>query len=637
MLERIIKNRELVFAISGGVFLAAGYTAETFFAETLPEAALIFYILSYLIGGFYKAKEGYIDIRYNKKLSVEILMILAAIGAASIGFWNEGAILIFIFAMSGALETYTLNKSERDLSKLIELAPLEANRYIGSSNELETVGVDELKTGDFILIKNAERVPADGTIISGTTVIDESAITGESVPAAKTANDPVYNGTMNGNGAVVVRVDKENKDSLFQKMIALVNEAKQNRPPSQQLIEKIEGPYVMTVLIAVVLMLIVPPVVFASPFEETFYQAMVLLVVASPCAVVASVMPALLSAISNGARRGVLVKGGTFLEQLGKASAAAFDKTGTITQGTPAVTDFAECTADGNGSALLEAVVAIEAQSNHPLARAIVNFGESRGIEKHNGVDETEDITGHGVKATYRGRVYRIGNLQMMANVLNGSKKNAPDLPDSIDSRRKQWQSEGKTVIYIAEERSVVGALALKDEIRPEAKKLIAKLNDQGVKTIMITGDHEATASAIAKECGLDSWISNCLPEEKVEEVKSLQQKYGNVVMVGDGVNDAPAIALSDVGIAMGSGTDVAIETADIVLMKNDLARITHTFLLSRRLNRIVMQNLIFSVSVIALLITYNFAGDLSLPLGVIGHEGSTILVILNGLRLLRG
>lgn len=633
----MIRNRELTLALGGGVFLAAGYTAETFFAEAWPAAALIFYILSYVVGGFYKAKEGYIDIRYNKKLSVEILMILAAIGAASIGFWNEGAILIFIFSMSGALETYTMNKSERDLSKLIELAPLEANRYINKSDQLEIVNVDELKTGDLILIRNAERVPADGTIVTGTTVIDESAITGESVPAAKTADDVVYNGTMNGNGAVVVRVDKENKDSLFQKMITLVNEAKQNRPPSQQLIEKIEGPYVVTVLVAVALMLIVPPFVLGAPFDETFYQAMVLLVVASPCAVVASVMPALLSAISNGARRGVLVKGGTYLEQLGKASAAAFDKTGTITRGTPAVTNFTDRDGNENNLELIEAVAAIEAQSNHPLARAIVNYGESRGITKHNGVTETEDITGHGVKAIYQGSHYRIGNLAMMAYAVNGSETSQPDLPKAIDSERQQWQQEGKTVIYIAKENAVVAALAVKDEIRPEAKKLIARLNEQGVKTIMITGDHEATASAIALECGLDSWISNCLPEQKVDEVKQLQEQYGSVVMVGDGVNDAPAIALSDVGIAMGSGTDVAIETADIVLMKNDLAKITQTFLLSRRLNRIVMQNLIFSVSVIALLITYNFAGDLSLPLGVIGHEGSTILVILNGLRLLRG
>nr|WP_188207094.1 heavy metal translocating P-type ATPase [Alkalibacillus aidingensis] len=622
----ISRHLEMIFAGLGGVLLLTAFISESYDAGALTA---VLYILAYVVGGYFKAKEGVLDLIHDHTLNVEILMILAAIGAASIGYWHEGAILIFIFSVSGALETYATQKSERDLSTLIQLAPEEANR-LKEDDTVETVALDALNVGDRVLVRNGERIPVDGEILSGQTSIDESTITGESIPDDKQSGDEVFNGTINGDGSVIVQVTKRNQDSLFQKMIRLVEEAKENRPPSQQLIEKIEGPYVITVLVVVGLMLVFPPFVLGFDFEETFYRAMVLLVVASPCAVVASIMPTLLSAISTGARKGVLMKGGSYLEQLSKVKSVAFDKTGTITKGEPEVTDF--YVKEGiDESHVLEHVVAIENQSNHPLARAIVHYGETKQVEFKNGINEMENITGYGVKAIFNQEAWYIGNEQLMKLM-----EENVEIPSDIQERKSYLQGQGKTVMLIGKEGLVTGLVAVKDQIRPEAKQLIQSLNEKGIKTIMITGDNEQTAQSISSEAGIKEWISGCLPEQKVKEVAHLKETYESVAMVGDGVNDAPAMAKADIGIAMGSGTDVAIETADMVLMNSKLENITLSFNLSSRLNRIIKQNLVFSIGVIIVLIVANFSQSLTLPYGVIAHEGSTILVILNGLRMLK-
>src|SRR5690625_1403737 len=562
----ISRHRELIFSIIGGLFVVIAFIIESPENEDL---AITLYILAYIIGGYYKAKEGILDLVKDRSLNVEILMILAALGAAYIGYWHEGAILIFIFSLSGALETYANQKSESDLSKLISLAPEEANKLL-EDESIVTVSLDELKVGDQVLVRNGERVPVDGKIVTGESAIDESAITGESIPVDKRIGDDVFNGTINGSGSLVIEVTKRNEDTLFQKMIRLVEEAKKNRPPSQQIIEKIEGPYVITVLVVVGLMLIIPPMI-GFDFEETFYRAMVLLVVASPCAVVASVMPAVLSAISTGARKGVLAKGGNFLEQFSKIKAIAFDKTGTITEGKPSVTDFYV----GNNydiAYVLSHLVAIENQSSHPLAKAIVTFGKDKELTPYN-VQSMEDITGHGVKASVNDSTWYVGNERLM-------NKMADDIifPNDILQKKIELQDEGKTAMLIGVNNEVVGVIAVKDQIRPEAKQLIQTLNEKGIKTIMITGDNENTAETISKEAGLTEWISECLPEQKVVEVEKLKKEHGSVIMVGDGVNDAPAMAKADIGIAMGSGTDVAIETSDIVLMNSELENISFSF-----------------------------------------------------------
>lgn len=620
----ILQQNEFIFSITGGLLLVIGLFLEHY-EFALP--SIIFYLLSYVVGGYYKAKEGFEDLFIHKKLNVEILMILAAIGAATIGYWSEGAILIFIFSLSGALETYTLQKSERDLSALMELAPNEAT-IINENGQLLRVAVHDVQIDDHVLVKPGEIIPVDGKVISGRSTVNESSLTGEPMPVEKQVGSEVYNGTMNERGSLTISVTKRNEDSLFQKMIELVQQAKTNRPPTQQWIERLEGPYVITVLVAVLLMLTIPYFIFDWTFQDTFYRAMVLLVVASPCAVVASVMPAMLSAISAGARNGVLMKGGVFLEQLAKAEAIVFDKTGTITKGIPEVIDFIKRD-EIEEEQLFRIVTAVEQQSNHPLAKSLVAYCKKKINSLIPNVENMHDVIGYGVEATVEGVRWKLGSKRLMGELIS-------TMPKRWEEKITAWQKEGNTIVYVSTETEIVASFAIKDQIRPDAKKALTSLQNLGLKTVMITGDNESTAASIAKEVGVTEWISESLPEEKVHEVDKLKDKYRSVIMVGDGVNDAPALAKADIGIAMGSGTDVAIDTADLVLMKSELDKIRFAVQLSKRMNRIIKQNLFFSVCIIILLIIANFSQHLSLPLGVVGHEGSTILVILNGLRLLK-
>lgn len=611
---------EIIFAILGGFFIFLGWLLGKFEMET---ASVAFFLTAYVVGGFFKAKEGITETIAEKSLNVEILMILAAIGSAIIGYWEEGAILIFIFAVSGALETYTTNKSYKELTALMKLQPKEA-RFIKDGNEVR-IPVEKLNVGDFILVKPGEQIPADGVITKGRTSVDEAAITGESMPVPKEVNDQVFAGTVNGNGAITVQITKPNSETLFQKIIDLVQHAQNDKSPSQQFIDRFEARYVYIVLIAVGIMMFLPHYLFNWSWNETFYRAMVLLVVASPCAVVASITPAVLSAISNGARNGILFKGGVHLEKLSNIKAVAFDKTGTLTKGKPEVTDFV--VTDTNKSEkqyILQCVASIEKQSNHPLAKAIVQYGLKHKIDFIE-PEIVEDISGWGIQGKINGDTWKIGKKGFI-------NFNSHVSQESLET----FASEGKTVVFVQKNNDVIGLFALKDVIRQESKQAIKDIQKLGVQTVMLTGDNKSTAKSISKEIGIHEYISDCLPEHKVNEIKKLKNTYGTVAMVGDGINDAPALATANVGISMGEGTDVALETADVVLMKNELSKIGKAIQLSKQMNRIVKQNLAFSISIIILLVLSNFYQVIDLPLGVIGHEGSTILVILNSLRLLK-
>ncbi|WP_345242809.1 heavy metal translocating P-type ATPase [Pontibacillus salipaludis] len=612
-------NGELIAAIISGIIILTAWLTEGILSEPVSVGL---YISAFIIGGFAKAKEGIEETIEDKDLNVEMLMIFAAIGSASIGYWTEGAILIFIFAMSGALETYTMNKSQREISSLMDLQPEEALRVHNGKTEL--VHVSELTIGDHILVKAGERVPSDGEIIKGNTSLDEAAITGESVPVSKEIGAEVFAGTVNINGSITVKITKRSNETLFQKIIQLVQSAQSEKSPSQLFIERFEGTYVKVVLVAVALMMFIPHFAFGWSWQDTIYRAMILLVVASPCALVASIMPATLSAISNGARNGILFKGGVHLENLSHLQAIAFDKTGTLTNGKPIVTDAYFRSDDEN---LLTVFTSIERESNHPLAQAIVKYGEANNAIEHLDVLNMKDVSGNGVTASVYNKEWKIGKAAFVGE------EEAFSFHNGI---AEQLANEGKTLTFIADENGIAGLIALKDTIRKDTKRAIQTLRRNGIYTVMLTGDHETTAKAIAKECGIDNYVAECLPEDKVEQVKLLRQSFENVAMVGDGINDAPALATANVGIAMGEGTDVALETADVVLMKNDLPKISNALSLSTKMNRIVKQNVIFSILVIMLLIISNFLQFLNLPLGVVGHEGSTILVILNGLRLLR-
>ncbi|MEH6987478.1 heavy metal translocating P-type ATPase [Cytobacillus firmus] len=621
LLEKIKPHAELIAALLSGVLILTGWLLDRSGMESPSIAA---YLLAFVIGGFAKAKEGIEETIENKELNVEMLMIFAAIGSAIIGYWTEGAILIFIFAVSGALETYTMNKSHKEISSLMELQPEEALRITDGSEE--RVHVSELEIGDFILVKPGERVPSDGTIVKGHSSLDEAAITGESLPVSKGADDQVFAGTVNLNGSITVEITKPNNETLFQKIIELVQSAQSEKSPSQLFIEKFEGTYVKIVLAVVVLMMFAPHFLLGWSWTETFYRAMILLVVASPCALVASIMPATLSAISNGARHGILFKGGVHLENLSHLKAIAFDKTGTLTKGKPEVTDVV--VKDGlSREELLLKVASIESHSNHPLANAIVKYAKSTLSESLIHPESIEDVTGFGVKAKVDHDEWKIGKASFVGKT---------EAMAFADGAADSMASEGKTVVFVQKNDEIIGLLSLKDVVREETKQAIDLLKKQGIYTIMLTGDSQTTAAAIAGESHVNEHIAECLPENKVEHLKKLKETYSNVAMVGDGINDAPALATANVGIAMGEGTDVALETADVVLMKNDLPKIAEAIELSRRMNKIIKQNVIFSITVIMFLIASNFLQLLDLPYGVIGHEGSTILVILNSLRLLR-
>lgn len=619
VIDRIKEYGELIAALLSGLLILCGWLLQTQQGDTPFTAAL--FIAAFIIGGYAKAKEGIEETIEDRKLNVELLMVFAAIGSAVIGYWVEGAILIFIFALSGALETFTMNKSERELSALMELQPEEAS-LLKDGKEIR-VHVSELKVGDRIVVRPGERIATDGEVVSGTTSIDQAAITGESIPVEKKTEDTVYAGTVNLSGSITVAVTKNSDETLFKKIIELVQSAQSEKSPSQLFIERFEGTYVKGVLAAVALMMFVPHYLLDWSFSESFYRAMVLMVVASPCALVASITPATLSAISNGARNGLLFKGGVHLERLSKLKVIAFDKTGTLTKGEPQVTDVM-ILKEMNETDVLSAAASIEKQSNHPLAKAIVKHVEKEYPHVETGMAEVQEQSGFGVSAVWKGGKWSIGK------------------PDQNEPQNKLTEfglkkaQEGKTVVYVKNEETLAAVLCLQDGLRHDAVSAIRELKEAGIHTVMLTGDNESTAKSIAEAAKVDQYVAECLPDDKVNEVKNLGKTYGQTAMIGDGINDAPALAAANVGIAMGEGTDVALETADVVLMKNDLTKLKKAIELSKKMDRIVKQNIVFSMSVIALLICSNFLQILDLPLGVIGHEGSTILVILNGLRLLK-
>nr|WP_276308551.1 heavy metal translocating P-type ATPase [Thermoflavimicrobium daqui] len=609
----------MIAALGSGLIVLIAY----FLMPTMPKTSIILYLLAFVMGGFVKAKEGIETLVQEKEIDVNLLMIIAAIGAAAIGYWLEGAVLIFIFSLSGALESYTEAKSERDLSKLMKMKP-ETARVVDENGVEREVKIEQLQEGDLLIIRPGERIAADGIVQEGFSSVEQAMITGESMPAEKELGDEVYAGTMNGSGSLIVKVTRAGEDSVFAKIIRHIEQARNEVPASQTRIERIEKVYAKAILSITVLLLFLPHYLLDWSWSETVYRAMVFLVVASPCALVASIMPAVLSAISSGARKGILFKSGRQLELLSDVKVIAFDKTGTLTKGKPVVTDFIP--AQGMDShELLTALASIESLSEHPIAKAIVQKAQTEGIRLSRPA-HLQAITGLGVEAEYLGQRWRVGKPKMFVQITN-----------EIQELVQGLEMEGKTTILAERAGQIVGVVALRDTLRDEANTMVQQLKKMGLKVVMLTGDQEVTAKTIAKEAGIDQVYSNLLPEDKVKAVKELRQHYGKVAMIGDGVNDAPALATANVGVAMGgAGSDVALETADLVLMNDELSKIPQAIRLGKRTQRIVKQNMVFALLVICSLILANFLQEMTLPFGVIGHEGSTLLVILNGLRLLR-
>src|SRR5690625_2997244 len=548
-----------------------------------------------------------------------ILMGLAAIGASLMGNFWEGTLLILIFSGAHFLEDYAEGRSKREITKLLEMNPTTA-RLIQPDGSTKNVDVSELKVGDQLQVLNGDQVPIDGVILSGSTSIDESSINGESIPKEKSKGDDVFGSTINGTGTFTMEVTKENKDTVFSKILQLVNQNQDNQTKAASIIQKFEPIYVNLVLIAIPLVMLLTPFLFDLTWSQSIYRGLVLLVAASPCALAAATVSVTLSATSNLAKKGVLSKGSTYLSQLADIDTIAFDKTGTLTYGKPEVTDyyFAETI---NEDRLLDIVVALESESNHPLADAILRKFKA----KNNLSIEVTNQIGKGLMGEYKGKNYRIGKPTTFEQVSK----------EFIQLNNK-WSSEGKTVIYIAEEEVVLGLIALMDVPHDQAKATIDYFKKNGIHTTLITGDSEMTGKAVAEQLGIDEVVANVMPEDKAKIINEQKEKYGITAMVGDGVNDAPALVNADVGIAMGDGTDVAVEVSDLVLMQNNLLKLVETHKTSSKMQRVIWQNIIFSVAVAVFLVIASALGLADIAISVIIHEVSTFVVILNGLRLLK-
>ncbi|HEY6032871.1 MAG TPA: heavy metal translocating P-type ATPase, partial [Kofleriaceae bacterium] len=612
---------ELITTVVCAVFVLAGALV----ARARGDSWLVdgLFLVGYVAGGYRQAIEGTTKLVRERELDVDLLMVVAAIGAAAIGYWFDGALLIFIFALSGTLEGYASARTQRDIESLMALNPEHA--VVVRDGIEERISSEELAVEDVVIIKPGERIPADGVVLEGASLVNQASITGESTPVAKATGDEVFAGTINGHGGLRVRVTKPAGETVIARIIALVQEAQERRPPAQLFIEKFELRYANVVVLGALLFVIVPTTVMDWRFADALYRAMVFLVVASPCALAASMMPALLSALSNGARNGILFKGSTFVEALGKVRAVAFDKTGTLTTGHPTVTELVAAT-DVDANALLSRTASVESMSEHPIGSAIVAEARKRGMAV-TPPTEFQSRVGIGAEAVVDGMAWRVGKRELFA-----------DVPATIVVEQRRLEAEGNTVVLAGTAERAQLAIALRDTVRPDARASIDALRRLGVKhVVLITGDSDATAQACARAVGADRVHANLLPADKVRVVEELLAEYRDVAVVGDGVNDAPALATATVGIAMGgSGTDVALETADVVLMADDISRIPYAIELGRRALRVVKQNLAIALGVIVLLVTADVLGRISLPTGVIGHEGSTLLVTLSGLRLLQ-
>ncbi|MBD2345924.1 heavy metal translocating P-type ATPase [Anabaena subtropica] len=629
------EHTDTLAALVCGVLLFLGW-----FALHLGWLGLALLLLpaAYVIGGYESAREGMTTLIQEKELDVDLLMIVAALGAAALGLWRreyyliiDGAILILIFAISGALEGYAMRRTEKSIRSLMSLTP-DTARVVNQGGE-ETIPISQLQVGDEIVVKPGELIPTDGIIVSGYSTINQAAITGESLPIEKTIGEEVFAGTLNGYGALKLKVHKPAASSLIQRVIRLVEQAQTEAPPSQQFIEGFERGYARVIVIAGILLATLPPFIWGWNWETTIYRALTFLVVASPCALMAAIMPTLLSGIANGARQGILFKNGAQLEKIAKVRAIAFDKTGTLTTGQVRVSQVIAAS-NYTDADVLKVAAGLESSSEHPIAQAIVQAANDLVWVR---ASEVQAIPGQGIVGIANEHQVIVGNAAFVQQYVN-------KLPEKLLKVAPSLENQGKTVVWVAQGRrredeyEVMGIIAIADMVRAEAAETIVRLRKLGIEQIvMITGDNQRTAESVAQTVGIDQVFAELLPEDKLDVIRSLQQKYQTVAMVGDGINDAPALAQASVGIAMGvAGSDVALETADIVLMADKLEKIASAMELGRRSQSIVKQNIVIALGFIALLLIGNFLGNVNLPIGVIGHEGSTVLVTLSGLRLLK-
>ncbi|MFI6562148.1 heavy metal translocating P-type ATPase [Streptomyces sp. NPDC050534] len=622
---RVLALPEARWALAATVFFLLALPLQLTGAPVWAWGAL--YALAYVTGGWEPGRAGLTALR-AKTLDVDLLMVVAALGAATIGQVMDGALLIVIFATSGALEALATARTADSVRGLLDLAPATATRLDADSGE-KTVVVAELAVGDTILVRPGERVGADGRVLDGASDVDQATITGEPLPVVKEKGDEVFAGTLNGTGALRVRVERDASDSVIARIVRMVEEASETKAPTQLFIEKVEQRYSLG-MVAATLAVFLVPLAFGEVLTQALLRAMTFMIVASPCAVVLATMPPLLSAIANAGRHGVLVKSAVVMERLGQVDAVALDKTGTLTEGTPRVTDVRPLTAAGPDEVLLLAAAA-EHPSEHPLARAVVDAAHERGLALPVAWDFAS-TPGVGVRATVEDQVVAVG---APARLLQGA--------SDADSARAavltaELEDGGRTAVLVTADGRPVGVLGIADRLRPDAAATVSGLTSlTGIAPVLLTGDNRRAAARLGAEAGIEKVRAGLLPQDKVAAVRELADTGRKVLVVGDGVNDAPALAAAHTGVAMGrAGSDLALETADAVVVRDELATVPAVISLSRRARALVVQNLVIAGVFIAGLVAWDLTATLPLPLGVAGHEGSTVIVGLNGLRLLR-
>ncbi len=609
--------------------LVFGYLSQYVNGEENLITSLLF-AASIVMGGYSLFKVGFQNL-LRFEFDMKTLMTVAIIGAAIIGEWAEGAIVVILFAISEALERFSMDRARQSIRSLMDIAPKEA--LVRRNGQEMMIHVDDIAVGDVMIVKPGQKIAMDGVVVSGYSAVNQAAITGESVPVEKTINDDVFAGTLNEEGLLEVKVTKLVDDTTIAKIIHLVEEAQGERAPSQAFVDKFAKYYTPIIMIVAALVAVIPPLFFDGSWAAWIYQGLSVLVVGCPCALVISTPISIVSAIGNAAKKGVLIKGGVYLEEMGALKAIAFDKTGTLTKGVPVVTDFKVFNDQTNTSELLSVITALEYRSQHPLASAIMRKAEEENISYSDVmVDEFSSITGKGIKGIVNGTTFYIGNPKLFK-----------ELPTTrFSSEQEQLvttlQNAGKTAMVVGTDSTILAVIAVADEVRESSKDVIQKLHQLGIqKTIMLTGDNKGTATAIGGHVGVSDVQAELLPQDKLDFIKQLRSDYGNVGMVGDGVNDAPALAASTVGIAMGgAGTDTALETADVALMGDDLRKLPFAIKLSRNALSIIKQNITFALAIKLIALLLVIPGWLTLWIAILSDMGATLLVALNGLRLMR-
>lgn len=620
------KHHPLLFAT---LLIVLGYISQFVNGEENLVTVLLF-LVSIIIGGYSLFKVGMQNL-LKLDFDMKTLMTVAVIGAALIGEWAEGAIVVILFAISEALERHSMDKARQSIRSLMEIAPNEA--IVRRHGQEMSIHVDDIVVGDLMIVKPGQKIAMDGIVVSGSSAVNQAAITGESIPVAKTIGDEVFAGTLNEEGYLEVRVTKLVEDTTLSKIIHLVEEAQGERAPAEAFVDKFAKYYTPIIMVMAALVAVVPPLFFGADWGTWIYQGLAVLVVGCPCALVISTPTAIVTAIGNAAKKGVLIKGGVYLEEMGTLKAIAFDKTGTLTKGVPIVTDLEIIHQNASDREVLSIIAALESRSQHPIAKAITKKAEEKNVSYTDiKVEDFSSLTGKGIKGRIKGTTYYIGSPKLIEDFYTAS------FDDYLKQKITTLQKQGKTVVVFGTSKEVFAILAVADEARDSSKQVIQKLHELGIKkTIMLTGDNKDTANAIGSQLGVLEVQSELMPEDKLERMKQFISDYGQVAMVGDGVNDAPALATATVGIAMGaSGTDTAIETADIALMGDDLNKLPFTVKLSRKTLNIIKANITFAIGIKLLALLLVVPGWLTLWIAIMSDMGATLLVTLNSLRLLK-